>query len=376
MSLKDLSAYDERGFINWPLIMSFDARYTMIIDARGRGKTFGLRLQCVNDYIRRGKRFVELSRVADFLQGDGKLQQGYFDKYYAELPDHKICRDYLLETRGKHAYIAKQPEDGTKPTWDVLAYFLALNDAENIKRRSNSFKPVRRYIFDEALIDKTLPGARYRDYLQGEISAVASIMTSVGRERPDTPEEDRPRLYLLGNAVDLTCPWLAHMGIRDVPPEGFSWHFNKQCLLWYGPSNREWAQAQDSSVAGALMAGSELNQSSNLNQFATMDESYFSDVPRGAAFSFGVVYQGNTYGVWVDMAQGYYYVDARLPKATDNKPIYALTTADARPNYILARRAQKSLKGFVDLYYAGIVKYKDHATREGFLNALSLFGVR
>lgn len=366
-------AYTAQGFIDWPLILSYDAPYTIVIDARTRGKTFGLRHQCIKDYVRRDKRFVELTRVAEFLKGDGKLQQDYFAKYYMELPDDRYIRDYLLETRGRHAYISKRPEEGKKPTWDVLGYFLALNEAENIKRRSNSFKPVRRYIFDEGLIDKTLPGARYHDYLPGEISAVSSIMTSVSRERPDTPDEDRPRLYILGNAVDLTCPWLQHFGITDVPPYGFSWHYGKRCLLWYGPPCEDWALGQASGVSSGLIKD---DVTSNLNQFQTLDDSYFGEVPKGARFAFGIVHKGRRYGVWCDMAGGYYYVMPTLPKSADGAPIYALTASDARPNYILAKRAQRSLKGFVDLYYAGIVRYKDHATRAGFLDALSLYGIR
>lgn len=369
-------AYTPEGYIDWPLIISYDAPYTIVVDARTRGKTFGLRYQCIRDYVKRQKRFVELVRVGEFLKGSGKLQQDYFAKYYTEMGHERLMQDWLCETRGKQAYIAKRVEDPQKPKWDTLGYFLAINDAENIKRQSNSYKPCRRFIMDEALIDKSLPGARYHDYLPGEVAAVSNIMTSVSRERPDTPDADRPRLYLLGNAVDLTCPWLAQMGITDVPPYGFSWHFGGRCLLWYGPPDPKWSAAQNETVSGALIAGTSAGTSATLNKFSTLDESYFSDLPRSSQFAFGVVYQGSDFGIWCDMQEGYYYVMPYLPKNPNNKPIYALTAADSRPNYIQAKRAQKSLKGFVDLYYAGIVRYKDHATRAEFLRALSLFGVR
>ena len=369
-------AYTPEGFIDWPLILSYDAPFTLVIDARTRGKTFGLRYQCIRDYVKRQKRFVELARVAEFLKGSDKLQADYFTKYYTEYADKKIMREWLCDTQGTIARIAPRVEEGEKPTWDTLGYFLAINDAENIKRRSNSFKPTRRFIMDEALIDKSLPGARYRDYLPGEVGAVASIITSVTRENRNTPEEDRARLYLLGNAVDLTCPWLSHFGITDVPPYGFSWHFGKRCLLWYGPPDDRWAASQSETVGGMLLSGTDGIDSAAFNKFSTLDESFFGDVPKGADFSFGIVYRGSAYGVWCDMREGYYYVVPTLPKNPNNKPIYALTASDARPNYIQARRAQKSLKGFVDLYYAGIVRYKDHGTRAGFLEALSLFGVR
>jgi hypothetical protein len=368
-------AYDENGYIDWPLILSKDAPYNLIIDARTRGKTFGLRYQCaLRDYPKRHKRFVELVRTKEQLKGSDALQVGYYDKMRSALPDDALLSRYVLDTQGRLARIAPRPDEGKKPRWDTLGYFLALSDAGTIKNRSNSFADVRRFIFDEALLDRRID--KIHNYLPNEIESVASIMTSVSRENRNTPDADRPRLYLLGNAVDLTCPWLAHFGITDVPPYGFSWHFGGKCLLWYGPPDASWAQAQDQSVSGGLLAGMGASASNNLNEFSTLDESYFGEVPKGASFSFGVAYQGSTYSVWLDAREGYYYVVDGLPKSTGNKPIYALTASDAKPNYIMARRAQKSLKGFVDLYYAGIVRYENHAVRASFLQALSLFGVR
>lgn len=368
-------AYTPEGYIDWPLILSKDAPYNLIIDARTRGKTFGLRYQCaLRDYPKRHKRFVELARTKEQLKGSDALQVGYYEKMYSALPDDALLSKYLLDTHGRIARIAQRPKDDEKPHWDTLGYFLALSDAGSIKNRSNSFADVRRFIFDEALLDRRID--RVHNYLPNEVEAVASIMTSVSRENVNTPDADRPRLYLLGNAVDLTCPWLAHFGITDVPPYGFSWHFGGRCLLWYGPPDDSWANAQEQSISGGLLAGTLTSAANNLNEFVTLDSAYFGTVPKGANFSFGVAYQGDTFGVWLDTREGYYYVCAGLPKDTSNKPIYALTASDARPNYIMARRAQKSLKGFVDLYYMGIVRYSDHATRAKFLQALSLFGVR
>ena len=368
-------AYTPDGYIDWPLILSKDAPYTLVIDARTRGKTFGLRYQCaLRDYHKRQKRFVELVRTKEQLKGSDALQVGYFAKMRAALPDDPLLNRYLLDTQGKIARIAPNPKKDERPAWDTLGYFLALSDAGTIKNRSNSFANVRRFIFDEALLDRRID--KVHDYMPNEVEAVASIMTSVARENKNTPDADRPRLYLLGNAVDLTCPWLAHFGITDVPPYGFSWHFGGRCLLWYGPPDEDWASAQDSSVSGGLLAGTNAATVNNMNAFQTLDASYFSDVPKQATFAFGLAYQGDVFGVWLDMREGYYYVMDGLPKSTGNKPIFALTASDAKPNYVMARRAQKSLKGFVDLYYMGIVRYCDHATRAKFLAALSLFGVR
>ena len=230
-------AYDENGYIDWPLILSKDAPYNLIIDARTRGKTFGLRYQCaLRDYPKRHKRFVELVRTKEQLKGSDALQVGYYDKMRSALPDDALLSRYVLDTQGRLARIAHKPDEGKKPKWDTLGYFLALSDAGTIKNRSNSFADVRRFIFDEALLDRRID--KIHNYLPNEIESVASIMTSVSRENRNTPDADRPRLYLLGNAVDLTCPWLAHFGITDVPPYGFSWHFGGKCLATTSTSFR------------------------------------------------------------------------------------------------------------------------------------------
>lgn len=367
-------AYDSNGYIDWHKILSKDAAYTLVIDARTRGKTFGLRYQCaLQDYPKRHKRFVELVRTKEQLKGSDSLQSGYYDKMLSQLGSGGAINGWMLDTYGKTARIARRPKDDGKPDWDTLGYFLALTDAGNIKNRSNSFADVRRFIFDEALLDRSLD--RMHDYLPGEVAAVSSIMTSVSRERPDTPDADRPRLYLLGNAVDLSCPWLAHFGITDVPPYGFSWHYDHRCLLWYGPPSREWASAQDSSVSGGLVAGLEHAASSNLNEFSTIDENFLGLPPKGSTFEMGLVYKGAQLGIWCDMREGYYYVRQGLPKDTQNRAIYALTSSDSRPNYIQARRAQKSLRAFVDLYYMGIVRYESVMVRDTFLRALSAYGL-
>ena len=367
--------YTEEGYIDWPRVMSYEAPYNLIIDARTRGKTYGLRKYALRqDYVRRHKRYVELTRTKSMLEGSASLQAGYFARFESDYCADPVLCDYLLKTEGRYGYVAKRPEEGKKPQWDVLSYFIALTDAQETKNRSTGFKPVKRFIFDEAIIDRSLDNVH--DYLPGEIEAVSSIITSVTRERPDTPRRDRSALYLLGNACDLTCPWLAHFGITEEPPVGFSWHYDKRCLVWYGPPSEEWGRAMDATVGGALIAGTDAGEAATRNRFANDGETYYPKQPKGATFDFGIAHQGHVWGVWLDWREGYYYVVEGLPKSLDGSPVYALTAADARPNYVLARRAQKSLEGFADLYYLGIVRYQNRAVKGAFLDAMRLYGIR
>ena len=49
-------------FFEWGPVFSRNAPITMVVGARGLGKTYGLRKECISEYIKKGLRFVEVSR--------------------------------------------------------------------------------------------------------------------------------------------------------------------------------------------------------------------------------------------------------------------------------------------------------------------------
>ena len=64
-------------FYDWAKTLSYDADVTMVIGARGIGKTFGLRRQCIRDFLKDGSRFVEITRYNNELSG---VSDGYFNR--------------------------------------------------------------------------------------------------------------------------------------------------------------------------------------------------------------------------------------------------------------------------------------------------------
>ena len=78
-------------FYDWAKTLSYDADVTMVIGARGIGKTFGLRRQCIRDFLKDGSRFVEITRYNNELSG---VSDGYFNRL-SELPEFG---DYMFKT--------------------------------------------------------------------------------------------------------------------------------------------------------------------------------------------------------------------------------------------------------------------------------------
>ena len=58
-----------KKYYDWEKTLSYDADVTMVIGARGVGKTFGLRRQFIRDYLRHEWRFVEVTRYKNELSG-------------------------------------------------------------------------------------------------------------------------------------------------------------------------------------------------------------------------------------------------------------------------------------------------------------------
>lgn len=353
---------DFKNNYNWPHTLSYDADVTMVCTERGPGKTYGIRALAIRDWIDRGYRCVEVCRTKDEVKD---VSEGYHKK----LVENGEYPDYVFKTDSKGMYIARKPKEGEKPDWDQYGYFVAMTLFQRTKKKT--FSRVRKIIVDEAAIDKA---DRYHGYLPREFYILTEIVNSCSRERAQDEQAIQPRVYLLMNAVDMLNPYFAGYGIDKEPKPGYSWHGGKTCLVHYVPNTEKGQQNLTGTVAGRMTLASGNSTSSYTAQFANPGEEYIAKKPPRAKFSFGIVYKGETLGVWLDASEGYYYVNHQVPNNT-TAPIYALTADDGRINYVIAKRSQKALKTFVDLYYMGIVRYDTHATRYAFLKALSMFGI-
>lgn len=350
-------------YYDWNKTLSYDADVTMVVGARGIGKTYGLRLQFIRDYLNNGNRFVELTRHA-------KQLSGFTGSYFVRMIENNEFPNYVFRTDTKYAYIAQRPKGDEKPKWEICGYFGALTMAQEMKKWT--FSRVKRILLDEAVIDKRID--RYHRYLSNEFSILANVVDSVSRERPDTDAGSRPHVYLLGNACDLLNPYFAVYDVGE-PKEGFSWHANKTMILHY-VKDAEYAEAKTAdTVAGRMLNRTIDGLIASGNEFIKQSNDFVFKKPKHAKFQMGIVYQGNRYGIWLDELNGYYYISRKIPKNTE-KPIFALTAEDNKINYIAAKKAESALQGFVELYYLGIVRYESAIIKTEFYDILALFGVR
>lgn len=350
-------------YYDWGTTLSKDADINIVITSRGRGKTYGLRRQCLADYRKDGSRFVEVSRTKTEMR---EVCGGYFDRVGDEFPD----KVFKVET--KRAYMADRPPEGERipsGAWELIGYFVAMTELQTIKKRT--FSKVRRIVMDEAILERI---DRYHHYLPYEWEALQSIVDSCTRERADDADRIHPKVYLLGNACDLINPWFRTLGIDRAPRYGYTWYADKMCLLHYEkPGAYERDKATDT-LAGRMAMLTGTGGTSIKNEFGNANMDFVCPKPARARFLFGITYERETFGVWEDKTKGYIHVTRKVPN--NQQPVYALTSKEGRANMVVAKRVEPAMKFLVNLYYQGCVLYDSPYTREKVLAILSLFGVR
>lgn len=354
----------ESKYYDWNKTISYDADVTVVISMRGFGKTYGLRKQCISDYINNGYRFVQIVRFKNSIPN---IAADYFGKVSKE----KKFKDYMFKTHGSFGYIAKRPKDkNDKPQWKLLCYFVALSQMQQTKEQT--FTDVKRLIFDEAILDFR---DRFHNYLPNEYSLLANVVDSCTRENAEDETAIKPRLYCLANACDLINPIFMRYGVTREPEYGYSWHDGKNMLLHYVAPEYHGELKLNETVAGRMTRGTSEADITVNNRFLNANTDFVEKKTANAKFQYAIKYDADIYAVWVDWNAGLYFISSKIPNNT-NKPIISLTARDNRINYVLVKRSNKLMQNLLELYYLGLIRYESIAQREKFIKMLSLFGVR
>lgn len=332
----------------------------LVLGAKDIGKTFGLRLACLNRFFKYGELFVEICRTNEEMKA---VSNGYFDK----LQNDGFFGDYVFKVEKNCGYAAFKPPEGEKPdNWRLCCYFVSLTNFQREKKRTY-VKP-RRFIFDEAVIDTK---DRYHRYLPDEFLILANILDSISRQQPG--DDYAYNLYILGNAVDLTCPYLRNLGINKIPPFGYSYYKNKTVLLHYV---EPW-DAQDRkamTLVGRMLEGHDESAVIFDNEFRDTTGNEIMRKTSNAQYKYAFRWGRVTFAIWVDMRRGLWFVTSKLPK--DAKNIYTLAKRDSSVNYQIVQKASPLAKLLTEIYYIGGLRYESASLREAFFEVLSFLGIK
>ena len=350
-------------FYDWQKTMSYqtgtNGEICFVLGAKGIGKTFGLRKICVDRFIKHGELFCEICRTN--AERDD-VSKGYFDK----LQNAGFFKDYVFRTEKAAGYIAPIPPEGEKPEYRLCCYFVSLTNFQREKKRT--FVMPRRFIYDEAVIDTK---DRYHRYLKDEFLILANLLDSISRQQPD--DGTQYNVYLLGNSVDMTCPYLRNFGVTKLPKFGYSFYKNKTVLLHYvEPWDAE--ERRTRTLVGRMLEGNAESKVIFDNEFQdTTGREVMRKTPN-AQYKYCIVWGKMKYAIWVDMKLGLWFVTSKLPKGSKN--VYTLTKRDSSIDYQMISKASPLMKLVSEVYYLGGLRYESAHIRESFFEVLEFLGIK
>lgn len=351
-------------YYDWEKTFSYqtgtNGEICLVLGAKDIGKTFGLRKKCIERFIKAGETFCEICRTNEEMKA---VAPGYFDK----LQSAGFFNEYVFKVQGKCGYIALRPVADEKPVWSLICYFVALTNFQREKKRT--YARVRRFIFDEAIID-TLD--KHHRYLKDEFLILANLLDSISRQQPN--DEYKYNVYLLGNAVDLTrCPYFRNLGISKIPE--FGYHFYKQkTVLFHYVEPWDSKERKTYTLVGRMLAGNDEARTIFDNEFRDTTGGEIAEKTSKAKYAFALKWGKITFAIWIDRKQALWFVTSKLPKDATN--IYTLAKKDSSINYQVISKASPMLKVLPEIYAIGGLRYESPAIREAFMEILAFIGIK
>lgn len=338
-------------------ILPRNADVNLIIGARGLGKTYGVRRYMLEDYIKNGICFVEVTR---YREENNDVAANYFDR----ITEDNIFPEWEFRVHNKVAE-ARRADD---KEWKTCGYFIPLSLQQ--QKKKSTYVRVRNICMDEIIIDTD---DRYHRYLKNEYEQLAKLVDTVTRERADDTELRKPRIFLLGNACDAFNPYFQHYDVPLEPKFGLQWLDGKTCLFDYVRDDAYAARKTKNTVAGRM-----LKHNSDMtagNRFEHHDTDFLDKPHAHGRLSYVFRWMHTEYGVIIDLRCGYVFIATTYDKAA-HVPYFAVTRDDNRLNYLTATVAKDIIKNLTAYYALGYLRYDTVETQHAISDMLRTFGVK
>ena len=344
-------------YYDWSLVFSKDKHVNIVTGARGIGKTFGLRLQTIRDYIKHGYLCIEVVRYRDEIQD---AVDGYHNKLAAFFPKYEFRSD------STGLYIRPKVSVDDKPAkWERYGYVAALSVSYKKKRRSFP-AGVHRIIFDEFALD---PGDTYARYLKNELDALSRIISTATRERADGGGGKVPYVYLLSNATDRFNPYYEAYGF-DADKLGIT---IKNGILFHNVEATE--DIYRGTVAHMVAGESRETQIAAGNAHAAPPDlcRIAKKKPSGAVPLLAVRWKNDTYTLYRSSLE--WYVTRKAPHKDAGVQTVGTRLDDGAVNIPAGKWLRKKLRPLSDMYGLGMCLFDSPETWRGYIELMEWLSV-
>lgn len=185
----------KKNFYNISNLLSTKAQWLMLLGQRANGKSYQVKLTCLNDAYKHDSKFIYLRRWKEDIKASA------VEKYFTDMPISKITDgeyDSITAFRN-NLYFSTTDDTGKKIRGKEIGSYCALNESERYK--SWAFKGYEYIIYEEFITNST--------YLVDEPVMLQQFVSTVARLEPLT-------VFLVGNTLSRVCPYFSEWCLEGV----------------------------------------------------------------------------------------------------------------------------------------------------------------
>jgi hypothetical protein len=331
-------------------ILSYNALFSMVVGARGVGKSVQSLDFLLGRFILKGEKSVYLRRYRTEIQADKRMK--LFDDVLRYVERWK---GYEITNNGRAMYV-------TRPGSDKKEHFMTIYSLSEMLQSKGTPEPDVRWIFFDEFI---LPKGRHLRYLPDEFNDFLSLYETIDRK------QSRVRVIMAANAMNLTNPYFIGWGVEPDTLKGFRKFKGGDLVVEFCQPSEELKEAQggrwDKFVSGTSYAKMSID-----NEFMDVNKTFVLKKSSLASLSYGFIYQKMVLYVWIDAAEGIWYISQKGGKCD----MFALTKDELRKGDIMLGKGEPLMKALARLYQLGKVRFETVKVQGMMFDILTFLGLK
>lgn len=255
------------NFYNPNNALSTNRPLTMIIGARGIGKTYSIKKYTINNFLKNSKKFVYLTRYNNDLKFLKSTAYDDVAPYFAE-------QGVTVVTKGLNIYVDDE----------LAGEIMSVSQDTKIKKISRPETDL--IVYDEFLQEI---GSRY---LPREPERLLSIASSIFRRRENC------RIICMANTVEYVNPYFQFFGI--LPDRHKHFNLYDDICVEFPESSEYYNDSYEMTKFENLMSKTVYGDYALKGNFGDTDEQNLRQLDNFDRCQYVIVYEGNKYGVWLN----------------------------------------------------------------------------
>lgn len=326
-------------------LLSYGKVQNFSIGSRSIGKSTGIAIFLLKEFIEKGHMFVYVRRTKDETD---LTAPAYFDNAVNILMDKGYKIQEFVYKGGEYFLNGK-----------LCGFAIPLSLQQ--KYKSGNYSKVWWILYDEFMVAPG-SGARYiggSTNASAEVDAMASLFQTIDRGIGKAFRNET-RIFFVGNAGTFFNPFFVAYGIDRMLRPDTKYLAPKNEIFVVELTSETEATKDIKESNGYKMSTERTKAYAYDNKFADLGSEVFivKDPPGRHTMLVNIIYDGNTYGVYSYPDAGYLYI---CHKPCDGKPTIAITTDDHAPNYLMIKtwHGHPITQLIKQMYDLGSIRFSD-----------------